>query len=333
MGFWGSSGRGLANGLLPLLGKEMRGRSRNWRFPLALSLYLAFLSGVIMFFLSLIYRMGMVSSQTGFLFYGIIVFGLVLLLAFITATVSATAISGERDRRTYDLLLATTASPTGIVLGKWLASVIYLLFLVVAALPLLAVVYLYGGIPLVALGTAMALCILTGLGYGALGLAYSAVLKRSQAAIIFSLVTVFGLIFVTLVAGGIGAASHGQPGPVPQVVPVQAEHPGWYIYLSPLSAIPAAVPGGLRPVPIMGELVSTLNRLVSAGLTQGGLWVGMDTTMVVAEGFTGWPSWTKFALFQGVLTVVCLLIATLAVNPLPPWRARKIRRRKAEPYC
>ncbi|MCG8402574.1 MAG: ABC transporter permease, partial [Firmicutes bacterium] len=204
---------GLRNGLAPMLGKELRSRTRGWRSPVLLTAYLGLLSAGAVGFIWLNMALGNnISPQTGLSFYGILVFGLVLLLSFIAPVVAAGAISGERERRTYDLLLVTGASLSGIVLGKWLASVAYLLFLVLAALPLLALVFLFGGVPPAIMLMAVLICLLTGLGYGALGLCLSAVLKRSQAATIVSLVLVFLLIFGSPVVAGIVASNNNQDG-------------------------------------------------------------------------------------------------------------------------
>ncbi|MDI6631302.1 MAG: ABC transporter permease subunit [Thermoanaerobacteraceae bacterium] len=323
---WKNFREGLADGLLPLLGKEIRGRSRSWRFPLLLSIYLALLSGGILTFLWLNRQVSQFFLQTGLLLYGLFACGLVLLLAFIAAAVAATAISGERERRTYDLLLVTAASPAGIILGKWLSSVVYLLLLVVAALPLLAVVYLFGGVPLVTLGKALLLSLFAGLGYGAVGLAYSAVLKRSQAAIIFSLVTVFALIFGTLIIAGIVAASQRQPGPVPP--PPPGKERAWYIYLSPLSALPDILPQNGVPVPIAGELIN-ISRHLAAGAA--GVYYEESPFGTPATLKPGWPAWARFTVYQSLLTLISLFTAALAVNPLPPWRKWQLLRGTKEP--
>ena len=262
-------------------------------------------------FLWLNQQVGQLFLQSGLVLYGLFVCGLLLLLAMIAAAVPATALSGERERRTYELLLVTAASPAGIVLGKWLASVLYLLFLAAAALPLLAVVYLFGGVPLAMLGKALLLSFFTGLGYGAVGLAYSALVKRSQAAVILSVITVFAFVFGTLIIAGIVAASQSVLLPGPE--PPPAREPGWYVYLSPLSALPNVLPQHAMVIPIVGELTRAYYG-ESCGLT------------VAVEGPSA-PAWFKFALYQSALTVISLLIATLAVNPLPPWRRWQLQRR------
>ncbi len=336
---WQDFGEGLRNGLVPMLSKEMRGRTRNWRGPLLLSIYLAVLGGCVVLFLWLNSRGSTVIPQVGLILYSILVFALMLLLGAIAAVVAATAISGERERRTYDLLLVTRASLAGIVLGKWLASVVYLLFLAIAALPVLGVVYFFGGMPLKNVAVALGLCLMTGLGYGALGLAFSAIFRRSQTAIIVSLITVFGLIFGTLIISAIVVAGNPQvsynPEMTPQITPPQ------YVFLSPVVTMASVLPGsGQGAVSSFSGIAQRLaggpgmtsyamggsSMLVMSGGPGSGFPTGYTGTKVV-KGLAGWAPLAKFTLYQSLLALASLLVATFAINPLRPWLMWQARRR------
>src|SRR6185295_9683946 len=110
--------------------------------------YLLLLSGGVLGFLYLVrLGMGVIPPTLGSQLFSSLALGAVLLLAFITPALTAGAVSGERERRTLDLLLVTRASPLGLVLGKLAGSLLYVLFLLLAALPAFALVYLYGGVP------------------------------------------------------------------------------------------------------------------------------------------------------------------------------------------
>ncbi|MBC7334761.1 MAG: ABC transporter permease subunit [Clostridia bacterium] len=336
-------GRGLREGLTPMLGKEMRSRTRGWRFPALLSAYLLILTAGVS--LSLWLTLGqatVISPQIGLSLYGIFVFTLVLLLALIAPVTAAGAVSGERERRTYDLLLVTKASPLGIVLGKWLASVAYLVFLVLAGLPVLAVVFLFGGVPPATLALALLLAVGTGTGYGALGLFLSAALRRTQAATVISLVVVFFLLFGTLVMAAIAASAggtspygpHGPGGQPPAGAP-------WYVYASPLVALVFVLPGGEmnfvgHGIPIFGAVL----RDILQGLFRGGIeyvyrmgYPGYAGGAALRpEGLAAWAPWARFLLYQGVLLVACLFLAALCIAPVKPWTAwlarRRLRRRQ-----
>lgn len=354
-GFWG----GMRNGLSPMLNKEMRSRTRGWRSPVLLTVYLGLMSAGTVGFVWLNTAQGGIYPQVGLSLYGLLVFGLVLLLSFIAPATAAGAISGERERRTYDLLLSTGASLTGIVLGKWLASVAYLLFLVLAALPVLALVFLFGGVPPSVMLMAVLLCLLTGLGYGALGLCLSAVLKRSQAATIVSLVLVFLLIFGTPIAAGIAASNINNNVYVSEYYSPETRPIGvpWYLFLSPLSALADAMPGagevGMgRGVPLISSIMNELmmqfqpqvnyEYAMKMSAASSIARVGSGQAVTVSGGGTGadiktrgllasWPYWTRFALHQGILAIVSLLVAVTAITPRKPWHVWRYRRKTAGP--
>ncbi|GAB6275280.1 MAG: hypothetical protein STSR0004_21450 [Peptococcaceae bacterium] len=340
-----NSWEGLRNGLVPMLGKEMRGRSRGWRSPVLLSFYLGILSaGVILFLWLSFERMNLIMPQIGLILYSLFTFGLIMLISFIAPAIAASAISGERERRTYDLLMVTKASLTGIVLGKWLASVIYLLFLAVTALPIFAVVFLFGGVPPATLGLAFVVCLAVGLGYGALGLALSAILKRTQAATIISLIVVFILIFGVPVLTGIIINSQPQ-GPMtgpPDMPGTRFTGPPWYVFLSPVIAFTSVLPGTGEydrnwGIPLISEFMNIILRSVGMGqmgqdvhhyaYTMGSVYAGTKETE--PQGLSAWAPWARFTLYQGGLAILSLMVAVLVIAPLKPWTIwRTIRARR-----
>jgi len=337
---------GLRCGLAPMLGKEMRGRTRGWRAPVLLSVYLGVLGAFVLLFLWLnLERLSTINPQVGLALYSLFIFSLIMLISFIAPAVAAGAISGERERRTYDLLLVTKASILGIVLGKWMASVVYLIYLAVAALPVFAVVFLYGGVPPAILGLAFVVCLAAGLGYGALGLALSALTRRSQAAMIISLVLVFFFIFGIPVITGIIQASN-PPGPSPRPIGPPGEPgaefagPPWYIYLSPLTAFTSVLPGAGESgqnwgIPVVTELMNMLlNRMRPEAMTYAykmgyavtyppGYVPGGPAAAAQPAGLAAWAPWARFTLYQGILIPVSLAAAVLAVAPRKPWKLRR----------
>ena len=69
-----------------------------------------------------------------------------LMLILIMPAVTAGSISGERERQTLDLMLTTCMTPVDIVLGKLEAALGTMFLMVVSSLPVLAMVFVYGGI-------------------------------------------------------------------------------------------------------------------------------------------------------------------------------------------
>lgn len=65
---------------------------------------------------------------------------------FFSALLGAGAVAAEKDRRTLDLLLMTQLTNTELVLGKLLASLVAILPMIVAAIPLFVIITLLGGV-------------------------------------------------------------------------------------------------------------------------------------------------------------------------------------------
>jgi ABC-type transport system involved in multi-copper enzyme maturation permease subunit len=178
--------------------------------------------------------------------------GAVLLIAFITPALTAGAISGERERRTLELLLVTRASPFGLVCGKLLGSLCYVIFLLVAALPAFALVYLFGGVPLRYLLMVVAVAVVTALAHTALGLALSALLRRTLFASVVAYVLVLAVV-IGLPLFGLIVQARQQVLPqraAPSTATIDLPEPTWvglppsaYLYASPLLALASVLPG------------------------------------------------------------------------------------------
>ena len=136
----------------PVVLKELRGRMRGPRAFIVLTLYLLLMSGFVAL-LYLVYIASVnsaVSGNSGQLV-GKFVFGAVvgielLLVCFIAPAFTAGAISGERERQTYDLLRTTLLPAQALVLGKLASALSYMLLLLVAAFPLQSLAFLLGGV-------------------------------------------------------------------------------------------------------------------------------------------------------------------------------------------
>jgi len=88
---------------------------------------------------------------------------------FFAALSSAGAVAAEKDRRTLDLLLLTRLSNVELVLGKLLSSLLSVLSLVLAALPLFMLVALLGGVAFVQVGRVVAVAAASAIAAGSLG--------------------------------------------------------------------------------------------------------------------------------------------------------------------
>ncbi len=116
-----------------------------------------------------------------------------LLLLLIMPALTASSISGERERQTLELMLTTTMAPRDMVLGKLASSLVTMLVLAVSALPLQALVFIYGGITLRDIGMLFLCQGIVALLTGGIGMFYSAMARRSTVATVCTYVTVMAL--------------------------------------------------------------------------------------------------------------------------------------------
>jgi len=121
------------------------------------------------------------------------------LLALIAPALTATAICGEREHGTFDLLRATPVRAHTIVWGKLLAALSYAALLIVASIPIASAVFLFGGVSPKDVWTAFALLAMTTLAFGLLGLCCSALVRKTGLASVLAYV-----VTVAIIVGSVG---------------------------------------------------------------------------------------------------------------------------------
>ncbi|MBI3763779.1 MAG: ABC transporter permease [Chloroflexi bacterium] len=194
----------------PVTLKELRGRMRGTRAFVVLTVYLVLMSG----FASLLYfayaaSTNVTSGPQGQIV-GKIVFGGIVgielfLVCFISPAFTAGAISGERERRTYDLLRTTLLPARSLVTGKLTSAASFIILLLLAAIPLQSLAFLLGGVAPEEVLIAQGILITTALAFGTVGVFFSALMRRTLGASVltytFALLSTLGLplLLLTLV--------------------------------------------------------------------------------------------------------------------------------------
>jgi ABC-2 type transport system permease protein len=205
----------------PVAAQEVRLRVRGWRALVTLTTSLAVI-GVVGW---VAYRDNVVpyGSVIGLAAAGSAVFralavALMATIALVVPSLAGPSISGERERRTLDLLLTTLLGPARIAAGKLLSTLSFAGLLVVACLPLFAGTYLLGGVtPGVVLET-VALMAVGGLTVGSVSLFASALSRQVSAATVASYLAMAALIVVPLAGAFAVGSTQGdaaQDGPPP----------------------------------------------------------------------------------------------------------------------
>jgi hypothetical protein len=171
----------------PVMLKELRGRMRGIRAFIVLTVYLGLMSG----FTALLYLIyspinrisgSAAAGEVGrVLFMGIVGIEL-LLIIFIAPAFTAGAITGERERQTYDLLRTTLLASPSFVIGKLESALSYVLLLLLAAIPLQSVAFLFGGVSELELILSFVILMVAAITLGTVGIYFSAIATRTLSA-------------------------------------------------------------------------------------------------------------------------------------------------------
>jgi ABC-type transport system involved in multi-copper enzyme maturation permease subunit len=134
----------------------------------------------------------------------------------ITPALTAGAISGEKERQSYDLLITTLLSPLQIILGKLASALAFAMLLIFASLPMAGLAFLFGGVSGTELMIGVAGMAATAICYATVGVFWSTVMRSTLAATVMSLGSVIFLLlfipFIFVVGSLIGGAFNGSPG-------------------------------------------------------------------------------------------------------------------------
>jgi len=180
----------------PILKNESKVGVRTFRFNLMVMLYVGILSIVAMRAYFIInsdkYGMGIDLSKFTILSFALAC-GQAVLLMFIVPVLTATSITGERERQTLDILLSTNLSPMKIVLGKLMS--------IISTMPIYAINFLVGGTSFKELIILTLFFISTTIYVGSIGIFMSTVFKSSKSSTVASILTVLFIVIGTIIIG------------------------------------------------------------------------------------------------------------------------------------
>lgn len=171
---------------LPVLAQEMRVRQRGVRPFIVTLVYVLALSIVALIFTNSIGSYNALdASQLNrqgrdlFLF---LVMAQLVMISLIVPAYSSVVVTTEREKGTFVLLALTMLSSDSIVRQKLSAAIAEVLMLTFTALPVLALVFLYGGVTPLQLAAACAIFVMTSLLLGSFGVFCSCVFANSRVA-------------------------------------------------------------------------------------------------------------------------------------------------------
>jgi ABC-type transport system involved in multi-copper enzyme maturation permease subunit len=233
------------------------------------------------------------SPQTGIQLFEALALLQFAVILFVTPATMAAAISGERQRRTWDLLRVTHLRPFDIVWAKLLAGLTINVLLLVASIPLFAAVFLFGGVTAADVLHLYTVLLATVLLLGSASLVISVVNARPVASVIASTIVSMFLGFGLSIAILYGEMGDG----------------------GTLLLALGALPSGLSPLPWPAQ-ADPLIALLSA-LPNGHGRSLLGPIGIVHHAFAlplRLQLWEAFCLLAAATTLVLLAVATALIK-------------------
>ena len=267
--------------------------SRSIRLPLILGAFNMVLAIFAVFMMAVMVDSAKIDAQIDygtfleiFRYVATIEFALILL---IMPALTAGQISGERERKTLDLMLTTKIKPAGIVFGKLEVALSTVMLLIVSSLPVIALVFAYGGVTIANIGLLFIAYIVAAFLMAAIGIWSSSLCSRSTIATVISYIGSFVFLVVTLVGAVFSYNFRGSTG-------------NWFnvMLANPAATFYAAIFG------ITGNRGAIEELAVATGGNMGGL------TQV---------QW--FLLGEAIQIVIAFILVAFARRNVNPKRKRK----------
>lgn len=207
-----------------------------------------------------------------------------IMLLFFMPALTAGSISGEKEKRTLDLMLTTNMTPAQIVMGKMMSALSTMLFMIVSSFPIFSIVFVYGGITARDISALLLCYIATAIFVGSIGICCSCVFQKTP---ISTIVSYSAMGLMVLGTYGINELA------------TYAEHPDGNKLIYLLLVNPATT------------FVVTIMQLIGPSQRSGiPEWLGGHNI----SGFLGdWILWS--IILQVLVSIGFLYIAIYAISP------------------
>jgi ABC-2 type transport system permease protein len=218
----------------PIIVKELRSRMRGGRAFMTMTVILLLLGGISYFLFRIVltqlqYSTAPASPQIGQALFSGLAFLELLMICAVTPAVTATAISGEKEKLTYEMLVSTPLHPANILWGKLVSAMGYVFILIFAAIPMFSLVFTFGGVTVREMVKAVVVLIVVAGMLGVLGLFLSALLGRSSRATVVSYVILAAMLFMPFFIY------------MGQNMLTQTQPPRWILVISPITSLFSAM--------------------------------------------------------------------------------------------
>jgi ABC-type transport system involved in multi-copper enzyme maturation permease subunit len=180
----------------PVLQRELVLNLRMTRAFVLLFAYVALLGGVVYLAWPQEQRLDMAQPEEAKKLVNLFFFGQYLLASMMAPSFAAGAITGEKERRSYEMLLASPLAPGAIVLGKLFAALAHLGILMICSLPIVMLCLPLGGVHFSEVFAAYFAMIVTVGLWGMISLWASSYFQRTSASLVVSYLMILPLALV-----------------------------------------------------------------------------------------------------------------------------------------
>jgi len=217
-------------------------------------------------------------SQVGAQLFALLAFLQLLWVVFTAPAFTSTAVNGEKERQTYDLLLCSRLTAFSLLAAKLIAGLANVLLLIAASLPLFSLVFFFGGVAPTQVLSLLVVYAMTALVAGTFGLCCSTILKQpavsTSVVYTFCVIWMFAYWIVYYILGGTSATNLAQI--------------GWVQWLDAWNPIAA------------------MNSVINAG---------QSSAATFTLGRLHLAHWVAFTLMSLVITIILFLLSSVFAKP------------------
>lgn len=230
----------------PILSREISHRMRDNRTFFVPMIYLSVLALVTVgVYLTMTWTAGIAPQaltvqgwEIGMAIFHAVAFVQMALVTLLVPSVSASAVTAERDKGTLVPLLVTPLPRSHVTLGKLIAPILYVLLLISTSIPFAALSFGFGGTDLRLLGVTYGCLLAAVLFFAALGLMISALMRRTVPAVLLA----YRMVAVVVIGTGIGDM-------IVNLVLVERANPIFFLYLNPFTPLVLNIEESLSEMP------------------------------------------------------------------------------------
>lgn len=205
----------------PVLQHELLSNLRMPRAFILLAVYVGLLGGVVLLAWPQDQTLDLAQPVAAKRLVNLFFLGQFMLAAMMAPSFTAGAITGEKERHSYEMLLASPLRPGAIVLGKLLAALLHLGILMLCSLPIVMLCLPLGGVGIYEVFAAyFAMICAIGL-FGVISLWASSYFQRTSASLLVSYLLILPLAIVgVLIWNALGADGERRIAIVTTVIPI-----------------------------------------------------------------------------------------------------------------